>query len=349
MLLPFLLGPLLALNPVRIAPPSPDMSFRQPQLAVSGDVVALAFGSGNQVWFAVSRDRGGTFSSPVKVGEGAALALGRHRGPRVAITADAFVVSAIVGKKSDRGDGDLLVWRSTDGGKTWSDAQMVNEVPASAREGLHAMVSDGGKLVFAAWLDLRGSGTKLYGATSRNGGATWSRSRLVYESPDGHICECCHPSAAIDSEGRIYAMWRNWVGGSRDLYISRSADFGETFSRVEKLGTGTWAINACPMDGGGVAVDAKGPWTIWRRQSAIYVVRPGTTETQIGTGKDPAIAAAPAGIYAAWSDGPGLKALLPGNLEMQLADEGAYVQLAGTDPVFAAWESKGAVWIQVLR
>ena len=59
------------------------------------------------------------------------------------------------------------------------------------------------------------------------------------------------PVLAIDATGQIVVMWRNWLGGSRDMYLARSRD-GVTFSKPEKLGTGTWQINACPMDGGGL-------------------------------------------------------------------------------------------------
>ena len=44
----------------------------------------------------------------------------------------------------------------------------------------------------------------------------------IYESPDGHICECCHPTAYIGPQGELYAMWRNWVSGSRDMYYAVS-------------------------------------------------------------------------------------------------------------------------------
>ncbi len=44
------------------------------------------------------------------------------------------------------------------------------------------------------WLDLREKGTVLYASKSMDHGETWSKNILVYRSPDGSICECCHPS-----------------------------------------------------------------------------------------------------------------------------------------------------------
>ena len=64
----------------------------------------------------------------------------------------------------------------------------------------------------------------LMGSLSKDGGKTWSPNQLVYASPDGHICECCHPTAYVGPKGELYAMWRNWLGGSRDMYYAVSTD-----------------------------------------------------------------------------------------------------------------------------
>jgi hypothetical protein len=66
------------------------------------------------------------------------------------------------------------------------------------------MATGGNGLIFTTWLDLRAQGTRLYGSTSTDGGATWSPNALVYESPSGSVCECCHPSAAVDVYVAMY-------------------------------------------------------------------------------------------------------------------------------------------------
>lgn len=345
----FLLAALAA--PVRIAPGAPRVEFKQPQLALAPGLVALTFGAGDAIDFALSRDGGRTFSKPVQVAEDGKLSLGRHRGPRIAITPGAIVVSAVVGRKGGGADGDLVAWRSTDGGKTWSGGVRINDFPASAREGLHAMAAGGPGLLFAAWLDSRYQGNRIYGALSRDGGRTWSANRLVYASPDGHTCECCHPSLAIDGAGRIYVMWRNWLNGARDMYLSRSSDGGETFSPIEKLGRGTWPLDGCPMDGGGLALNDRGELvTVWRRDAGVFLARPGKPELKLGAGKDPAVALGPDGVYAAWFTPNGLEAKLPDRPQpLLLAQDGAYVQLACSGgPVLAVWESKGAILVQPL-
>ena len=89
----------------------------------------------------------------------------------------------------------------------------------------------------------------------------------------------------------MWAMWRNWLGGSRDFYVASSSDGGATFQAAEKLGRGTWPLNACPMDGGGIISAGKnGVFTTWRREDRVFTARSGEAEVEIGAGKDPALA-----------------------------------------------------------
>ena len=255
----------LAGSDIEVVPPD-FHGVSQPQAATATDgKVFVACGRGSEI-FCAAGDAGLKFKPPVKIGDLPKLALGMRRGPRVAAAGGAVVVSAI-----SHTDGNLYAWSSSDSGATWSTPARVNSVTNSAREGMHAMVSDGKGLVYAAWLDLRNKGTELWGASSRDGGRTWSRNVLIYRSPDGTICQCCHPTLASDGAGRLWAMWRNAVGGSRDLYFVSSRDGGETFSIATKLGSGTWRLNACPMDGGNALVLPDGELlTAWRRDKSLF-------------------------------------------------------------------------------
>jgi hypothetical protein len=170
-----------------LGPMGPDAPAREPQLAVNGSVVALAFGAGKAIYFSTSVDAGKIFSAPVKVSEAEIIPLTRHRGPRIAFAGRAIVITAVTGKTVAGGahghglpsDGDLMAWRSTDGGKSWSKGIVVNDVPGAPTEGLHGLAADAKGNLFAAWLDKRTShGTKLYGALQRR------RRHLVQERHD---------------------------------------------------------------------------------------------------------------------------------------------------------------------
>src|ERR1700730_9295231 len=134
-----LLGMVLAVN---LGPIGPDSPAHQPQMAANRSMVALTFGAGKAIYFSASKDSGRTFSAPMKVAESEIVPLTRHRGPRIALSGDTIVISAVVGRTLAEGphahglpsDGDLIVWRSTDGGKSWSKGAMVNDVPGAPTE-----------------------------------------------------------------------------------------------------------------------------------------------------------------------------------------------------------------------
>lgn len=327
-------------------PPVGEAPAKQPQLATDGRTVAMVYGAGKTILFTRSTDQGRTFSNPVPVATPESLLLNRHRGPRVAFVPGAIVVSAIVNT------GDLVTFRSTDMGATWQKGAVINDVPTAAREGLHNLASDGKGTLFADWLDLRDKGTKLYGSKSSDGGVTWSKNVLIYQSADGSICECCHPSATISATGEVLVMWRNTLAGSRDMYLARSKD-GVTFGKAEKLGEGTWVLKACPMDGGGVVADAVGNvTTAWRREKQIYLAKPGAKETVIGEGIDVSLAAVKNGVYAVWSSVTGIHLSVPnGTASITLAAKGAYPNILALPQggALVAWEIDGKIVVEPVK
>lgn len=323
---------------------------RQPQVAIDADGnVHLTFGADESVFYSCSSDDGATFSRPVKVGKLKSLALGMRRGPRIAASTDSIVISAI-GTSGDDEDGNLYTWRSVDQGSSWQEPLRVNDTDASAREGLHGMAAGPHGEVFCTWLDLRHKSTQIFGSRSTDGGATWSPNVRVYESPDGTVCECCHPSVAVDETGRVHVMWRNFLDGNRDMYLATSLDRGKSFGPAVKLGAGAWPLNACPMDGGAVAVAAKGKLvSVWRREHEVFLTDGGLLkEKRLGVGMQPWVAANRKGTYAVWLSGRNGKlysAASTKNQPLKLADRAQHPVVAGQanahGPVIVAWESAG--------
>jgi hypothetical protein len=354
-----LFGLLTTLLTLNIGPAPDQAPYRQPQLAVGNGMVAMSFAAGGSVMVALSSNGGRSFAPPRRVSEAPVLAAGRHRGPRVLFTEREIVVSAVTGSTPAVGehahglpaDGDLLVWRSTDKGRTWSKPSIVNDVPGAPREGLHAMASDGHGELAAAWLDLRDKGTRLYGAFSKDGGATWSKNILIYEAPGGTICQCCAPSLAATGPGSFAVMFRNVLGESRDLYTVQLHD-GRVISRPEKTGTGTWTINACPMDGGGLLYIHGQLVSAWRRGDDVYISTPDAPETRIGAGVDIALAASGDRTYIAWQKAGKVSVWAShGGIETLAESGGGFPALAGLADggILAAWEANGTIVTRILH
>lgn len=250
----------LAAEPVQLARGSGLKNPQQPQLAVGQDgVIHVVYGIDDKVYYHRSRDGGKQFSKAKELSFAHAMSLGMRRGPRIAVTKDAICISAIGGKQGKGRDGDLLVLRSTDDGKTWESPVQVNDVDSAAREGLHAMAAGPKGEICCVWLDLRNRSTEIMASVSRDGGASWGGNTLVYKSPSGSVCECCHPSVALTDDGGIYVQWRNSLDGNRDMFLATSTDSGKTFGKAKKLGDGTWPLDACPMDGGAISISGKRP------------------------------------------------------------------------------------------
>jgi hypothetical protein len=323
----------LAALPIDVTPPKRFEKASSPSVAIddSGRLF-VAFGQGSAIYVANSLNS--AFSEPVKVAEPKALALGMRRGPRIAVQGSTIVVSAIAGEIGRGKDENLYVWASLDRGASWKGPSKINDAPASAREGLHAMAY-GGSLFAATWLDMRDAGTRLYMSTSPDG-LTWSENVEVYRSPSGTICECCQPSLAIDPQGRPTLMWRNSLKGARDMFLLRSRN-GRTFEAAQKLGVGTWKLQACPMDGGALALDTQGTaYTVWRREGNIYACEPGREERFLGAGQQPWLAVGPKGPVYAWlkEKNGALMLLEPGAKEPKVVAEKA------NDPVLASGKNQ---------
>ena len=322
-------------------------SGTQPQLAAVGSEVFLVFGRPDSIQVARSTDAAETFGKPAALPVSGKMALGRRRGPRVAATRHAVLVSAVIGQRGGGGDGDILLYRSTDHGKTWSVPLPINDVPGAAREGMHAMAANEAGTVVVAWLDLRERGTRIYAAVSRDHGATWSKDQLVYTSPSGSVCECCHPSVAVSDRGAVAIMFRNNVDGLRDMFVAESAD-GATFAPARKLGTGSWALAACPMDGGGLTL-AGSLTTVWRRGDGIFLSSASVAERRLATGRDAVVAAAGSHTDVAWQEGPSVRLLRAAAGAIDVGPGTFPALLAFRDRTIVAAEDKGTVWVRVMQ
>jgi hypothetical protein len=338
--------PVLAAKPALVTI-GEGLSPKQPQAAVAADgTVHLVFGVGEAVFFCRSTDSGSTLTKPQEAFRVPNMSLGMRRGPRISVVGNQVIVTAIGGRRGKGQDGDVLAWRLTEVGTNWQGPVHVNDAPDSAREGLHAMAAGPDGSVWVTWLDLREKKTEIYLAKSTDAGATWRANVQVYRSPDGSVCECCHPSISV-GDGVAHVMFRNSLAGNRDMYAAISKDDGKSFSQPKKLGQGTWNLNACPMDGGMLAPGPKDTIiTVWRRNNEIFSAPiSGGREQLLGHGEQPWVAGSPDGPVFVWTAGRegDLFVQSPANRLPEKLASGArdpVVCSAGGGPVIACWEAK---------
>jgi hypothetical protein len=144
----------------------------------------------------------------------------------------------------------------------------------------------------------------------------------------------------VSANGEIFVMWRNARDGARDMYVASSKDQGQSFAPARKLGTGSWILNACPMDGGDLAIVGGRVWSAWRRGNKVILAAPDGKETEPGEGKDPSIAAVSGRVAVVWT-GSGGKLWISDRVKPAAAldEAGGFVSLSGCNPFYAARES----------
>jgi hypothetical protein len=303
--------------------------------------IHIVYGTGDSIMYVFSSD-GKVFTSPALVAVLPKLFAAAMRGPQIAAGVNGVVVTACTN------NGNIFSYKKGNSGK-WTKAVKVNDINEVAKEALMALSADGSN-AYAVWLGVKGTkGQNVYGARSVDGGMTWSKNVLVYASPDSTVCECCKPSVAV-AGNNVYVMFRNWLNQSRDLYLIKSSDGGRTFEQAQKLGKGSWKLNGCPMDGGGLVLNKNGvPETVWRREGKIFASTPGTSELEIGEGRSCSIESVNNKNFYAWTETGNIVVLSSGNKKVNMGKGSVPLIKALNDAqLLCVWENDNQIHASLL-
>lgn len=317
----------------------------QPQVSVdSHNTIRIIYGKDDKIFYLESHDGGSNFSKPSLVAEVPGMHLGMSRGPQLASSNRYSVITAM-----DK-TGNIHWFRLNNASGKWENMGLVNDQQGSAPEGLMNIAADKNDHFYAVWLDIRtGKHNQIYFAGLAPKAAKWSKNRLVYMSPDEHVCECCQPHIAADGVN-VSIMFRNWLNGSRDLYLITSQNSGTSFSSAQKLGTGTWKLNGCPMDGGGITAKSASVATTWRREGTVYYCKPGQPEKALGTGRNSAIAETNSDTFVGFQASDTLKLVSMKENKTQAVGTGEFMKLAvlPNKKIACVWESDNKVLFRVI-
>ena len=305
-------------------------------------IIHMVYGYGDSLLYSYSADEGTRFSSPELIGLVHGLTAGAMRGPQIACNNLGPVVTA------NNHAGDIFCFRLGSDHR-WTASGKVNDIDTVARENLMALAADH-ELSYAVWLDLREGHNCIYGSSSTDGGVSWSKNKLIYASPDSTVCECCKPSVIV-KENKIYVMFRNWLGGNRDLYLIESRDGGLSFGNAVKLGLGSWSLNGCPMDGGALSLDSKGSvQTVWNRKGRIYGCVPGEPEFELGQGRHCTIETTEKNNVYAWVENKHVIILNSKNKKLDLGPgDLPLLKSIGRGRILCIWGNEENIYSQILN
>ena len=316
----------------------------QPQITLdNSENVRIVYGRADSIFCLTSINKGETFSKPVLVGRINGMHLGMTRGPQLASSSKYSVISGIDTL------GNIHFFQLTHSTNQWEYKGRINDVPSSAPEGLMSITADTKDNFYAVWLDLRQNRRNNICFSSLSGETgKWKKNELIYISPDGHVCECCKPS--IDVNGaNVAVMYRNWLNGSRDLYVIKSQNAGKSFQEAQKLGLDTWKLVACPMDGGDIKVDNDGKvQTVWRREGLVYYCQPKEREINIAKGKSCSIVSDNTnnkGLVIAMQEGENVKLVGQNNQNEINVGKGKFLKSAvlNNKEVLCVWEHNKSI------
>ncbi len=277
----------------------PDRANANLSLASQGSFVVAVWSAAlvdgtTDIYTAVSRDRGVSFSAPVRVNStaGEARANG-EQAPRVALVQQAGGAPQIdivwLAKRETRTV--LLSARSSDGGRSFTKASIVPGSDAAGMRGWQSLTSDNRGGIHASWLDHRrlaerdaqmegmhhhdtAGATTAPTATKPDGVAMAQLSQLYVATlgggaataVTGGVCFCCKTAIASGPAGDIYVAWRHvYPGNLRDIAFTSSRDSGRTFAPPARVSEDKWAIEGCPEDGPVLALD---------QQARVHIVWP---------------------------------------------------------------------------
>jgi hypothetical protein len=174
---------------------------------------------GRVVKAAVSKDRGTTWSKPVRVDDGKGRAA--PLSPRVVFAGGRAVVlwTAAVGGVNAFAE----VWSdsSTDGGLTWGDDVLLDEQPGGSAPTVH-LFSDGKSAAVTFEAKARGGDQAIYFARLQADG-TWTPDKDALAPLTPVAGKASAPRLALGADGTLYLVY---VEGTRTIRLLRSKDGG---------------------------------------------------------------------------------------------------------------------------
>ncbi len=140
-------------------------------------------------------------------------------------------------------DSQMVFSRSTDGGKTWSQAVEIDGHPGlprddnGAAEGFDAAVGPDGA-VYAVW----SQDDDIWLAVSRDGGKTFAKARaIIHTAPIMYAISTLErangfPQIGVDEKsGKLYVSWTDYRNGDLDVFVATSDNHGKKWNAAVRV------------------------------------------------------------------------------------------------------------------
>ncbi|PZR38348.1 MAG: hypothetical protein DI538_09880 [Azospira oryzae] len=221
--------------------------------------------------FAVSNDRGKSFSEKTSLPLTSDVATHSEGMPKVAFKKDGTIIAAYEKKtptQTNKYAGAIYYRVSSDNGKNWLPEKFLHSDTIAGRSRSYfdiERLSNGE--IGAAWLDVKldkETGGRSVRFASTEGSGDFGNEMLV----DSSACQCCRLDVYSDLAGRVNVAYRGLMKGVmgkpiRDMMLATSSDNGKTFTRPSRISFDNWSIDGCPHTGPSLCSSKGGLYSLW--------------------------------------------------------------------------------------
>ena len=228
------------------------------------DSLWLAWVAGGAISIARSTDDGRTFEPPTVIARhGSHVDIGPDARPQIVVDREGRILVFYSVFRDEQWNGQVLVARSTDGGRSFSTPAPVTPDAASQRFPAALLAADGS--VFVAWIDKRlvadaaRQGRTVQGASvafarSHDGGASFPEAGIAH----AQSCECCRIGLALQASGQPAIAFRDVFEQKTRDHALVLFDDGTTPGPPRRIAVDGWVTDACPHQGPALAIQRDG-------------------------------------------------------------------------------------------
>ncbi len=255
--------------------PAPASSS-QPNLSLSRDGELLLSwiekrtAGGHRLMFARQGDRGGRWTAPRVIAQGADWFVNWADFPAVQALPDGSLWAHTLVKNGNAAYAyDVRLQVSRDGGRRWQATEAVHDDGTPTEHGFASLWPQSKNQLGIVWLDGRNTGGGHDHADHGSGGAMTLRAATFDETGgkraefelDAMTCDCCQTDTAVGSRGVLVAYRDRDPGEIRDVKVTRFD--GKAWTPPATVHADRWVMPACPVNGPAIAARGASAWVAW--------------------------------------------------------------------------------------